>query len=87
MYATGGSSSNKIYEYMSCGLPTIYFKAKTYQDSLGSSNWAVSTDLLDSSLKICFDTIIQNYNSMRNDAAQDFKTKFNYQNVIKNIIN
>ena len=39
-YATGGSASNKIYEYAAIGLPVLLFDNEHYRSYLGDNNWS-----------------------------------------------
>ena len=49
-YATGGSASNKIYEYAAVGLPVLLFDNEHYRFYLGDNNWSFFTDLTHDSL-------------------------------------
>lgn len=86
MYATGGKSSNKIYEYMASGLPTIYFDAKTYRESLRDCKWALPTDLTADSIGSNLELILNMYPIMRKSALNDFETKYNFQKIFNTLI-
>lgn len=78
-YATAGTASNKIYEYMSCGMPVIYFDCNHYNKYLQELSWSFSTDLTHESLNQCLDEISNNYEFFSKIAISDFEQKFNFQ--------
>lgn len=82
-YATGGSASNKIYEYAACGLPVLYFDDQHYNNYLSHFEWTFSTDLSQSSLEKFFNIIINNYLYFSNKAKTDFEDSLNYERIFK----
>jgi len=84
-YATGGSASNKIYEYAAVGLPVLLFDNEHYRFYLGDNNWSFFTDLTHDSLIKTLESININWLNASNAAQQDFIEKYNYGNCFKKI--
>ena len=84
-YATGGSASNKIYEYAAVGLPVLLFDNEHYRFYLGDNNWSFFTDLTHDSLIKTLENININWPNASNAAQQDFIEKYNYGNCFKKI--
>jgi len=80
-YRTGGSASNKIYEYCSSGLATIYFASDHYDQYLGKMKWAIGTDLSEKNLESVFLSIKENLFEMKECARHSHLNEFNYNNV------
>lgn len=79
IYSTGGTASNKIYEYMGMGLPVVLYDNEHYRKHLGDKNWAFFTDLTPGSILKTLEKIISRYNDASKQASEDFKLKFNYE--------
>lgn len=90
IYQTGGTASNKIYEYAACGLPIIYFDNKHYNKYLGKYEWAYASDLTKESILHCINAIVANYEYLSKQAKKDFEYCFNYnlafQPIVKHIL-
>jgi glycosyltransferase involved in cell wall biosynthesis len=83
-YATGGTASNKIYEYAACGFPVILFDNAHYRDYLENYKWTYFTDLSKDSLIDTITTIDDSYDLSSTAAKADFNKFFNFETVFKN---
>ena len=83
IYSTGGTASNKIYEYAACGLPILYYDNEHYNLHLGKYEWAFSTDLSQQSLEFNINKIVTNYEYYSRKAKEDFNRDFNYEKVFE----
>ena len=83
-YATGGTASNKIYEYAACGFPVILFDSPHYRTYLDDYKWTYFTDLSENSLKNELTRIDNSYAMSSEAALVDFKQFFNFESVFKN---
>ena len=80
IYQTGGTASNKIYEYAACGLPILFYKNEHYLNHLSKYKWAVPTDLNSESIQKSVNYIIDNYSELSEQAKSDFMTNLNFEN-------
>lgn len=87
IYQTGGSASNKIYEYAACGLPILYFDNEHYNEYLGELEWAFATDLSKESINICVSSILEDYEYYSKKAKEDFNKIFNFETEFKKATN
>ena len=85
-YSTGGTASNKIYEYAACGLPVLYFDNEHYTKHLSKYKWAVATDLTKQSLISSLELIDSNYIELSMDARSDFEDELNFEKHFEKII-
>lgn len=86
IYQTGGTASNKIYEYAACGLPILYFRNEHYSHYLGKYPWAIPIDLNESSIKNAIRYICNDYTSLSAQAKNDFAEDLNFEKGFINII-
>ena len=84
-YATGGSASNKIYEYAAVGLPVLLFDNEHYRSYLGDNNWSFFTDLTHDSLINSLMAIHDSFSLASLAARKDFLEKYNYGNCFQKI--
>ena len=84
-YATGGSASNKIYEYAAIGLPVLLFDNEHYRFYLGDNNWSFFTDLTNDSLITTLENININWPNASKAAKQDFIEKYNFETCFKKL--
>ena len=84
-YATGGSASNKIYEYAAIGLPVLLFDNEHYRFYLGDNNWSFFTDLTNDSLIKTLESININWPNASKAAQQDFIEKYNFETCFKKL--
>jgi hypothetical protein len=86
IYQTGGTASNKIYEYAACGLPILYFDHPHYREYLGQFKWAFATDLSKESIENCIIEIMNNYDYFSQQARNDFLSRLNFESVFEPIL-
>jgi len=86
MNKTLGSASNKIYEYIACGLPILVFDNLHFRKYLTKYKWAVFTDGTSDSLIKAIDYIIKNYNLLSEQAISDFKNEFYFEKAFDKLI-
>lgn len=82
IYATGGTASNKIYEYAACGLPIIYLDTPHYNEYLQNYDWAKSVNLEKDSIIRAIDSILKTYENLSQLAKFDFIEIKNYEHKI-----
>lgn len=85
IYQTGGTASNKIYEYAACGLPILYFDNVHYNEHLAKYEWAFATDLSSQSINRCINEIMNNYTYLSIKAQENFQQIFNYEKAFEPI--
>lgn len=86
IYKTGGSASNKIYEYAACGLPILYFDDPHYSEYLSRFEWALATDLSTESIEKCILEIMNNHEYLSQKARADFEHKLNFEKVFEPVV-
>lgn len=86
IYQTGGTASNKIYEYMACGLPVLYYDIPHYREHLQQYPWTFATDLSRTSLLECLSTIANSYAEISATAKKDFQETLNYEQHFEPIL-
>ena len=79
MDSTLGTSSNKIYEYVACGLPIIYLGTNHFKKYLSKYDWAFAVDDNPVSISNAINTIINNYAFLSKKAKESFVTELNYE--------
>ena len=84
-YATGGSASNKIYEYAALGMPVLLFDNEHYRSYLGDNDWSFFTDLTHDSLINSLMAIHDSFSVATLAARKDFLEKYNYGNCFQKI--
>jgi glycosyltransferase involved in cell wall biosynthesis len=78
-YATGGSASNKIYEYAACGLPVLLMDNVHYRSYLSACKWTFFTTLERESLISALENVLESYPKAQASARGDFQSAFNYE--------
>jgi len=86
-YATGGTASNKIYEYAALGLPVILYDNEQYRKYLDRYSWACFTDLSANSILNAIEDVVKNYGKLSLQAHTDFLSELNFEKHFKKIIN
>lgn len=86
IYNTGGTASNKIYEYAANGLPVILYDNSHYREYLSPYPWAFFTDCSCKSFKGIFADINTSYNHLTVAARKDFESKLNFETAFKPVI-
>jgi len=79
IYSTGGTASNKIYEYAALGLPVILHENEHYRKHLNGFGWAFFVQLSDVSILNCIADIVNNYERVSKQAYADFANSLNYE--------
>jgi len=79
MNKTLGTASNKIFEYIACGLPVIYFDTEHYREHLGKYEWAIPTDLSPESLKKAIHHIATHFDELSQKAFESFEKELNFE--------
>jgi hypothetical protein len=87
MYATGGTSSNKIYEYAAMGLPIFYFDDEHYNLHLSKYRWAIATDLNLNELERKINYIKSEHETLSKAALSDFESSLNFELSFKPVLN
>lgn len=82
-YATGGTASNKIYEYAALGLPVLLFDNEHYRAYLDYRKWAFFTDLTPQSLIKEIGTVDALLHQYSDDAYNDFQNEFNFEKIFE----
>lgn len=85
-YATGGTASNKIYEYAACGLPVLLFDNAHYRGYLEAYQWTYFTDGSLLSLTNSLSAIDQAYTQSSEAARLDFEQEFNFESRFETLI-
>lgn len=85
MNKTLGTASNKIYEYIACGLPILIYDNEQFRKYLGAYKWAVFTDGTENSLIKSIQYIDDNFESLSKLARQDFENEFNFEKFFSKI--
>lgn len=84
-YSTGGSASNKIYEYAACGLPVVLYDLPHYHEYLDQSPWAFFTDLTESSFLHALSEISGNLKELSRAAGRSFEEEKNFENAFRKV--
>ena len=80
-YSTGGSASNKIYEYAACGLPVLLMDNIHYRSYLSEYKWTYFTTLEKESLINNLEKITDTYSLAQTTALEDFENILNYETI------
>lgn len=86
MHTTLGTSSNKIYEYAAAGLPVLLYDNQHFREHLNKHAWAFFTDCSKDSLLNCIEEIINNFQSLSEQANTDFVRGLNFENYFDPIV-
>ena len=79
MHATLGTASNKIYEYIACGLPILYFDNDHFNFYLKEYKWAFAVNDNPDSIYDALTLIVNNYEIFSKEAKNEFLNKLNYE--------
>jgi|LakMenEpi03Aug12_release.lakeMendotaPanAssembly.Ray.scaffolds.fasta_scaffold09109_15 glycosyltransferase involved in cell wall biosynthesis len=80
-YSTGGTASNKIYEYAACGLPVLLYDTPHYREHLGWRSWVGFCRLDWESFSSAVSCILSKRGAAKVAARYDFETELNYEHV------
>jgi glycosyl transferase family 1 len=86
VYQTGGTASNKIYEYAALGMPVLVYDNPHYREHLNKYNWAYFTDCSPDSLKYNIRKIINEFPVTSGDAKKDFYTRLNFEHNFAKVL-
>jgi glycosyltransferase involved in cell wall biosynthesis len=86
VYETGGTASNKIYEYAACGLPVLYYDNVHYKEYLGKYKWAFANDLSNEILDEQIEYIVTNYENLSGEAICDFESDLNFEKAFNPLL-
>lgn len=78
-YSTAAHASNKIYEYVACGMPVILFDDKHYKNALKKYNWAKFTDLSANSLNNIFKGFQETLRDDSGSAYADYRNHLHFE--------
>lgn len=85
-FKTAATSSNKIYEYVCCGLPVLLYDHITYKQKIGNRDWAFFTDLSYQSIDININNMIENYEKNSKASIKDFEKELNFEHYFSSVI-
>ncbi len=83
IYTTGGTASNKIYEYVACGMPVLLHDNIHYRKILGSRKWSFFTNLEKNNLINTLEDMVLKYQMASEAARADFCTSLNFESAFK----
>ena len=76
---TQGTASNKIYEYIACGLPVILYDAEQFTRILKDYNWAFFTDGTKHSIREQIEAVLPNLRVLGVSARRTFEESLNFE--------
>ena len=79
IYGSGGTASNKIYEYAALGLPVMLHGNPHYQKYLSRFEWAFFVQLSNASILKSLSEIVDNYEGLSKQAHSDFNKTLHYE--------
>ncbi len=79
IYSTGGTASNKIYEYAAMGLPVILYDNDHFRKYCGGYKWATFIDGSSESIRNAIEQIMTNYSVYTKEAKNDFLNALNFE--------
>jgi glycosyltransferase involved in cell wall biosynthesis len=80
-YTTGGTASNKIYEYAACGLPVVLYDTPHYRNHLGRRFWVDFCQLSWPGFSGAVSRLLAKGDDATNAARMDFELELNYESV------
>ena len=86
IYKTGGTASNKIYEYAALGLPVLYYDDAHYKEHLKSFEWAKPVKLNLLSLNNVIEEVDLNYEKLSFEANNAFLERLNFEVNFEKVI-
>jgi glycosyltransferase involved in cell wall biosynthesis len=85
-YATGGTASNKIYEYAALGLPVLLYDDAHYRRHLGGYQWTFFTNLGEASIGAQLEKIVARYADTSRGARNDFMGQLNFETYFNAVL-
>ncbi|MBS1946943.1 MAG: hypothetical protein JST47_04175 [Bacteroidetes bacterium] len=86
IYSTGGTASNKIYEYAAVGLPVLYYDSDHYNTYLAKFKWAFGNDLTFGQFDSQLEYITAHYNTLSGLAQDDFHNELNFEKQFEPVL-
>jgi len=80
-YSTGGTASNKIYEYAAVGLPVVLFDSAHYRDHLGTRYWVAFCTLTWEMFSAALETLLVDLEGRSRAAMADIEESLNFESV------
>jgi glycosyltransferase involved in cell wall biosynthesis len=78
-YSTGGTASNKIYEYAAAGLPVMLYDSPHYREYLGQYEWTAFSSLTWVEFARGVEQLMENLEQRSSRAMDDIRTSLNYE--------
>lgn len=85
-FKTAATSSNKIYEYIACGLPVLLYDSNEYISKLKEKKWAFFTDLTFESIDNSITNILKDYTEISKSAMEDFKRNLYFEKHFSKVL-
>ena len=82
-YSTGGTASNKIYEYAAAGLPVVLYDSPHYREHLGEHEWAAFSSLTWADFSRAVERLMENLEWRSSGAMNDIRESLNYENCFE----
>lgn len=79
MHATLGTASNKIYEYVACGLPILFYDNEHFNSYLKKYKWAFAVSDDSTSIYDALSKIVKDYDRISLEAKNSFYSELNYE--------
>jgi len=80
-YSTGGTASNKIYEYAAAGLPVVLYDSAHYREHLGARPWVAFCNLTWETFSAALESLMDGLDERSRVAMGDIKGSLNYETV------
>ncbi len=80
-YSTGGTASNKIYEYAASGLPVLLYDSAHYREHLAHRSWVDFCSLDWPSFSGAVSRLVSKGSAASIAARKDFESDLNYERV------
>ena len=77
-YSTGGTASNKIYEYAACGLPVLALDIPHYREHLGKYSWVVLAARETASIYSEIEHIVSRFGDLSRSGHEDFTERIHF---------
>jgi glycosyltransferase involved in cell wall biosynthesis len=87
IYLTGGTASNKIYEYAALGLPVLLYDNEHYKAHLSNYNWSFFTSGLKESIVAQLEKIMSEFETASLSARKDFEERLHFEKVFEPVRN
>jgi len=82
-YSTGGTASNKIYEYAAAGLPVVLYDSAHYREHLGDRPWVAFCTLTWEMFSGAIESLLDGLDERSCAAMADIRDSLNYETVFR----